>query len=154
VAQQGLSPQPSPGPCSLGPRWAHREEAYALSGSGPCRDVADSSAGLCQAAIYSIDEDRSLTFLELDRKSNQMAHYLYSKGLRPGDVCALYMMNKPEFVVSWLAMCKLGLQPPSILGPALDPTHSPATWTLSQTAGTAVRGHLPGLPCRCHWRLD
>jgi len=62
-----------------------------------------------KAAIYSIDDDRSLTFLDIERKSNQMAHYLYQKGLRPGDVCALYMMNKPEFVVSWLAMCKIGV---------------------------------------------
>jgi len=62
-----------------------------------------------KAAIYSIDDDRSLTFLDLERKSNQLAHYLLAKGLRPGDVCALYMMNKPEFVVSWLAMCKIGV---------------------------------------------
>eukprot|EP00937_MAST-01D_sp_MAST-1D-sp2_P000039 g39.t1 len=61
-------------------------------------------------AFYFIDEDRRMTFLELDRRSNQVANLLMRRGFAKGDICALYMSNRPEFVVSWLAMCKIGVQ--------------------------------------------
>ena len=42
--------------------------------------------------------------------SNQLAHWLNAEfGLRRGDVVALYMANRPEFIMTWLAMAKLGV---------------------------------------------
>ena len=62
-------------------------------------------------AMVMIEEDgstRSLTFAEMDRLSNQVAHWLKSEGIKAGDSVALFMENRPEFVVSWLGMTKIG----------------------------------------------
>ena len=48
-------------------------------------------------AFYFIDEDRRMTFMELDRRSNQLANLLTRRGFAKGDICALYMKNRPEF---------------------------------------------------------
>eukprot|EP00913_Durusdinium_trenchii_P029707 g27842.t2 len=47
---------------------------------------------------------------DCDNISNQMAHFLLQQGLCPGQVCALMMENKPEFVCWWLGMAKIGVK--------------------------------------------
>jgi acyl-CoA synthetase (AMP-forming)/AMP-acid ligase II len=55
-------------------------------------------------------EVRTFTFADVERESNQMASFLASQGLARGDTCALMMENRPEFVISWLGMAKLGVK--------------------------------------------
>ncbi|GLY70248.1 AMP-binding protein [Amycolatopsis taiwanensis] len=50
----------------------------------------------------------SLTFRELDRRSNAVAGHLVRRGVRGRDRVAVMLSNRPEFVLSWLAVCKLG----------------------------------------------
>jgi len=58
------------------------------------------------ALIY---EDRQLTYRELDRSANRVARWAQSQGLARGDVVALLMGNRPEYVVHWLGLAKLGV---------------------------------------------
>ena len=51
---------------------------------------------------------RSLTFEDVENMSNQLANLLHSRGIVRGDTVALFMENRPEFIVSWLAITKLG----------------------------------------------
>ena len=37
------------------------------------------------------------------------ANWALSQGLKAGDVVALMMSNRPEFIVSWLAFAKIGV---------------------------------------------
>jgi len=72
------------------------------------RSVAANGA---KASMIMIEDDgrtRSFTFSEVDALSNQLAHLLLSKGITRGDTVALFMENRPEFVVAWLGVTKIG----------------------------------------------
>lgn len=51
---------------------------------------------------------RKFTFSDLERESNKMANFLLGRGMKRGDTIALFMENRPEFVISWLGMTKIG----------------------------------------------
>jgi len=59
---------------------------------------------------FVIFEHRRLTFNDMDMLSNQLAHWLLARGIKRGDVVALLMENKPEFIGWWLALTKIGAQ--------------------------------------------
>ncbi|KAK2491986.1 hypothetical protein MC885_005906 [Smutsia gigantea] len=53
--------------------------------------------------------DETLTYAQVDRRSNQVARALYDHlGLRQGDCVALFMGNEPAYVWLWLGLVKLG----------------------------------------------
>src|SRR3984957_16680560 len=55
-------------------------------------------------AVIMAGSGATLSYAELDRKSNQIAHLFRSRGLRPGDHIAVLMENRPEFFpVVWAA---------------------------------------------------
>ncbi len=49
-----------------------------------------------------------LTYIELERQSNQLAHYLQSAGVGTGSVVGLYLERSAAFIVSALATLKSG----------------------------------------------
>jgi len=59
---------------------------------------------------FVIFEHRRLTFLDVDMMANQMAHWLLAQGIKTGDVVAMVMENKAEFIAWWLALTKIGAQ--------------------------------------------
>lgn len=73
-------------------------------------DVWAESVAKWASNTFVIFEDRSMSFLEVDMLSNQLAHWLLAKGIKKGDVVALFMENKPEFIAWWLAIAKIGAQ--------------------------------------------
>ena len=55
-------------------------------------------------AIIMAESGATLSYAELERQSNQIAHLFRSRGLRPGDYIAVLMENRPEFFpVVWAA---------------------------------------------------
>ena len=50
----------------------------------------------------------SFVLCSLDLAFCPQAHWAISQGVRAGDVVALMMINRPEFVVTYLAMAKIG----------------------------------------------
>ncbi|XP_038601672.1 long-chain fatty acid transport protein 4 [Tachyglossus aculeatus] len=50
------------------------------------------------------------TFRQLDAYSSAVGNLLWARGLRPGDVAALFMENRNEYVGLWLGMAKLGVE--------------------------------------------
>ncbi len=56
-----------------------------------------------------IFEDEPITFKELNERSNKMANYLQSTGVKKGDRIAVYLQNCPEFIYLFFAVAKLGL---------------------------------------------
>ncbi len=76
-------------PCGLG--W-HFEQAAQRNPDGP-------------AILYG---DCVLSYLEANRRANRIAHHLHSQGIGKGDVVALFIENRPELLLTVLAVAKLG----------------------------------------------
>ncbi|BFM15501.1 long-chain-acyl-CoA synthetase [Maricurvus nonylphenolicus] len=53
-------------------------------------------------------QDRSITYSAFNQAANQVAHYLAGQGVGKGSVVALFMANRPEFLIYKLAITKLG----------------------------------------------
>src|SRR5215207_1524194 len=51
---------------------------------------------------------RSLTYRELDRRSNQLAHRLRGLGVRPEVCVAIHLERSPETVIAILGVLKAG----------------------------------------------
>jgi solute carrier family 27 fatty acid transporter 1/4 len=61
-----------------------------------------------KVAMIMIDE-RQWTFREVDEYSNAIGNYFYEQGYRKGDVVAIFMESRPEFVMLWLGLAKIGV---------------------------------------------
>lgn len=58
---------------------------------------------------FLLYRDETLTYAQVDRRSNQVARALRDHlGLRQGDCVAVFLGNEPAFVWLWLGLAKLG----------------------------------------------
>jgi fatty-acyl-CoA synthase len=53
-------------------------------------------------------EGRKLTNAELEAAANRVARWASAQGIGRGDVVGLLMENRPEYVITWLGLAKLG----------------------------------------------
>ena len=58
---------------------------------------------------FILFEEERLTFAEANARANRVAHAALAAGLRKGDVVALMMHNRPDFVLIWLGLAKVGV---------------------------------------------
>lgn len=59
--------------------------------------------------VFLLYEDRRLTYGEFDTAANRVTHAAVEAGLASGDVVALMMENRPEFLITWAGLAKLGV---------------------------------------------
>ncbi|WP_350617085.1 long-chain-acyl-CoA synthetase [Pseudomonas sp. HY7a-MNA-CIBAN-0227] len=52
--------------------------------------------------------DRVLSYTEANQQANRIAHYLLEQGIGKGDVVALFIENRPELLLTVLAVAKVG----------------------------------------------
>ncbi|MFO2464161.1 long-chain-acyl-CoA synthetase [Pseudomonas sp. 15FMM2] len=52
--------------------------------------------------------DTVLSYRQANQQANRIAHYLHEQGVAKGDVVALFIENRPELLLSVLAVAKLG----------------------------------------------
>jgi len=71
-------------------------------------------------SIAAVFEQTQLTYQELNRRSNQLAHYLRKLGVKPGSLVAVFVERGLEMIVALLATMKAG----AAYVP-LDPTFPP-----------------------------
>ncbi|GIZ12322.1 long-chain-acyl-CoA synthetase [Pseudomonas sp. NCCP-436] len=57
------------------------------------------------AVLY---EDRRYSYRQFNQRANQIAHYLAARGIGKGDVVGVFLENRPELLVTVLALAKLG----------------------------------------------
>jgi len=55
-----------------------------------------------------VSGERRLSYAELDKASNKVAHALLGMGVKKGDRVALLLTNSPEFVVIYFGVVKMG----------------------------------------------
>lgn len=59
--------------------------------------------------VCFIMEHNRWTFKQVDDFTNRVANCFLQQGLRPGDEVAVFMDSRPEFVMLWLGMSKVGI---------------------------------------------
>jgi fatty-acyl-CoA synthase len=58
---------------------------------------------------FILFEEQSISYAEMNARANRVAHAAVATGLGKGDVVALLMLNRPEFVMIWLGLAKAGI---------------------------------------------
>ena len=61
-----------------------------------------------EQAVRWPQEDSELTWAELNARSNMLANYLVARGIKPGEKAAIFVSNRPEFLISYFGTLKAG----------------------------------------------
>jgi amino acid adenylation domain-containing protein len=59
-------------------------------------------------AVALCFDEQQLTYCELDRRANQIAHYLRDSGIQPGQLVGILLERSPDLVIALLAVLKAG----------------------------------------------
>ncbi len=60
-------------------------------------------------APFILFEEQAIGFATMNARANRVAHAAMAAGLRRGDVVALLMLNRPEYIMLWLGLAKAGI---------------------------------------------
>ncbi|MBU6297079.1 MAG: long-chain-acyl-CoA synthetase [Alphaproteobacteria bacterium] len=71
-------------------------------------DIIEEHAARRPANIAILYQDRAVSYRGLDEGANRYAHWAMAQGVKRGDVVALLMENRPEYLMAWLGLHKLG----------------------------------------------
>eukprot|EP00053_Salpingoeca_punica_P016949 m.161897 g.161897 ORF g.161897 m.161897 type:complete len:680 (-) comp17078_c0_seq2:231-2270(-) len=82
-------------------RWARKRTNVA--------DVFEDRVGKQPNSPFLLYENLCWTFAEVDVMASRIAQWAINNGLACNDTVALVMENRPEYIVFWLAMSKLGV---------------------------------------------
>ena len=80
----------------------------ALPANEYVHELFEAQAEKTPEAIAVTFEDRQLSYAELNRRANQLAHHLIASGLRPEARVAIVLERRLELVVAMLAILKAG----------------------------------------------
>ncbi|HLU92011.1 MAG TPA: AMP-binding protein, partial [Pedomonas sp.] len=84
-------------------------------------DRLEERAGDHADTPFIIFEEETLTFAEVNRRANRVAHAALGAGLKRGDRVALMMLNRPDFLIIWLGLSKIGVVTALINTSAIGP---------------------------------
>jgi iturin family lipopeptide synthetase A len=86
--------------------WNRTEAQYPLN---KClHEIFEEQVERTPRAVAVVDEDRELSYEELNRRANQIAHYLRKLGVGPDVIVGLCMERSVEMVVGLLGVLKAG----------------------------------------------
>ncbi|WP_444997367.1 amino acid adenylation domain-containing protein [Aliikangiella sp. IMCC44359] len=71
-------------------------------------ELFEKQVELTPDAIVAVYEEQSLTYRELNKKANRLAHYLVEQGVKPDDLVGLYVERSLEMLVGLLGILKAG----------------------------------------------
>eukprot|EP00944_MAST-04C_sp_MAST-4C-sp1_P009772 g9772.t1 len=61
-----------------------------------------------KTALINAETGQEYTFAEVEEYSNKVANWALTVGVKSRDVVALFMENRPEYIMVWLGLCKIG----------------------------------------------
>ena len=65
-----------------------------------------------KAILYiNATNDEEWTRQQVEEYSNRVANYFLQKGLKKGDTVAFFMPNRPEYIITWFGLSKIGVIP-------------------------------------------
>jgi fatty-acyl-CoA synthase len=82
---------------------------YAWPGPWTFADRLEEQAAKRPEQPFVLFEDRRIGYAEFNAEANRIAHWAHRRGLRPRDVVALLMENRPEYIATWAGLAKLGI---------------------------------------------
>jgi len=111
--------------------------------------------------VAIVSEHESLTYRGYDRRGDRYARWAVAHGVQKGDVVALMMPNRPEYLAAWLGISRAGgviaLLNTHLTGTALahcvnivHPRHIIVDATLLESFESAVPHLSPGPQFWCH----
>ncbi|MFI2607351.1 amino acid adenylation domain-containing protein [Kitasatospora sp. NPDC018619] len=116
---EGVAADPHRGPAAL--PWLTEQERHTLLVEWNATDRPRRTETLVQElfdaqvaarpdepAVLAADGGAALTFRELDRRANRLAHRLVAAGARPGERVALHLERSSDMVVAVLAVLRSG----------------------------------------------
>jgi fatty-acyl-CoA synthase len=86
-----------------------RLTAHKPNGRASVADRIEAQARRRPVHPFLLYRDRELSYGELNATANQVAHWARGQGLVRGDVVALLMENRPEYIATWAGLAKLGV---------------------------------------------
>src|SRR6266700_7361598 len=97
--------------------------------------LANDAGASSYAQARRKEKDVNMTYRELDALVNAFANALLDLGIRKGDRVCLLMTNRPEFVVSWFALARVG----AIISP-MNPSYKEreVAYQLSNSEAVAI----------------
>jgi fatty-acyl-CoA synthase len=78
-------------------------------GPGNLADDIEKTCDLHSSRPAILFEGDTWTWGQLDGRANRYAHWALEQGLKPGDVVALFMTNKPDYIACWYGLAKVGV---------------------------------------------
>ncbi len=81
---------------------------FPVDGPGNAADLVEEWARRRPEAPAIFFEDRIVHYGELEAAANRYAHWAQLQGVGRGDVVAIFMDNRPEYLFAWLGLAKLG----------------------------------------------
>ena len=72
-------------------------------------DLIEKQAAARADHPFVLFEDRRTSYREYNELANRVAHWAQAEGLRAGDVVALLMQNRPEYLSAWGGLAKIGV---------------------------------------------
>ena len=71
-------------------------------------DIVEGHAQSTPDTIALLCLDRTVTYRQLTEGANRYAHWALAQGVTHGEAVALLMENRPEYVMAWLGLLKVG----------------------------------------------
>ena len=71
-------------------------------------DIISKTANEKKEKTAAVLDDKKITYGELEKESNQLAHGLIDLGIKPSDMVSIMLPNSIEFLVSYLGVIKSG----------------------------------------------
>lgn len=108
----GCAPVQAPAAKSVLADWTRALGATAEIASAPDRtlpDIVGQMASDMPDAPALLSDSERFTYAELNARVNRYARWARNTGFRKGDVVALLMENRPEYVAVWLGLSKAGV---------------------------------------------
>uniref|UniRef100_A0A6P4FSC0 long-chain-fatty-acid--CoA ligase n=1 Tax=Drosophila rhopaloa TaxID=1041015 RepID=A0A6P4FSC0_DRORH len=86
-------------------------------------DVFERNVRIHPEKVAVVSETQRWTFRQVNEHANKVANVLQAQGYRKGDVVALLLENRAEYVATWLGLSKIGVITPlintNLRGPSL-----------------------------------
>jgi len=90
-------------------RFARRLMPVAEDGSITAADMVEGWAARTPEKEALVFEEHTYTYADYNAEGNRWAHWARAQGLRKGDVVALFMENRPEYLFASLGLQKIGV---------------------------------------------
>src|SRR6187549_135859 len=89
-------------------RVKRRLDRVPLDGPFTTADAIEQAVDRHSSRVAVRFEDQTVTYAEIERAANRVAHWAHAQGVRRGDVVALLMENRPEYLFAWIGLAKIG----------------------------------------------